>query len=498
MRKMEKNMSKYILSIDQSTQGTKALLFDERGALLCRADRPHRQIVNDRGWVEHDPEEILANTIEVVKDVAEKAGVDKNEIAALGISNQREPSVAWDRASGKPVYNAIVWQCARGAAICERLEKQGYGEMVRKTTGIPLSPYFPAAKLAWITQNVESMAERAKRGEICVGTIDSWLVYNLSLDHRHCTDYSNASRTQLFNLNTLAWDDELLELFGIDPTCMATVMDSDGDFGETDFLGWLDNPIPIRGVLGDSHGALFGQGCLMPGMTKATYGTGSSIMMNIGEKPVFSDLGVVTSLAWKIGGKVNYVLEGNINYTGAVITWLKADLKLISGPGETEALAREANPGDRCYLVPAFSGLGAPYWDSSARAAIVGMSRTTGRNEVVRAALDCIAFQITDIVKAMGDSAGISIGELRVDGGPTRNGYLMQFQSDLLGIPVRIPDSEELSGIGAAWAAGLACGLYNEDVFNVLKRTAYTPKMAGDERDEKYSGWQDAVRRVRG
>ena len=490
-------MSKYILSIDQSTQGTKALLFDGRGALLCRADRPHRQIVNDRGWVEHDPAEILANTVQVARDVVEKAGIDKSGIVALGISNQRETSVAWDRATGKPVYNAIVWQCARGAAICEGLARRGYGEMVRRTTGLQLSPYFPAAKLAWIMQNVEGVAERAKRGEICVGTIDSWLVYNLSADRRHRTDYSNASRTQLFNINTLAWDGELLELFGIDPACMATVTDSDGDFGVTDLGGWLEEPIPIRSVLGDSHGALFGQGCLAPGMTKATYGTGSSIMMNIGEKPVFSDLGVVTSLAWKIGGKVNYVLEGNINYTGAVITWLKDDLKLIEGPGETEALARAANPGDCCYLVPAFSGLGAPYWDSSARAAVVGMSRTTGKNEVVRAALDCIAYQITDIVKAMGESAGVPIGELRVDGGPTRNGYLMQFQSDMLGIPVRIPDSEELSGIGAAWAAGIACGLYDERVFEVLKRTAYAPEMARDVQGEKYAGWKDAVRRVR-
>ena len=490
-------MSKYILSIDQSTQGTKALLFDERGTLLCRADRPHRQIVDERGWVEHDPAEILANTLQVARNVVEKAGIDKSEIDALGLSNQRETSVAWDRATGKPVYNAIVWQCARGAAICEGLEKQGYGELVRRTTGIPLSPYFPAAKLAWIMQNVEGVAERAKKGDICVGTVDSWLVYNLSADHRHCTDYSNASRTQLFNINTLKWDETMLEMFGIDAVCMAAVTDSDGDFGVTDLGGWLDRPIPIRGVLGDSHGALFGQGCLRPGMTKATYGTGSSIMMNIGEKPVFSDLGVVTSLAWKIGGKVNYVLEGNINYTGAVITWLKDDLKLIEGPGETEALARAANPGDSCYLVPAFSGLGAPYWDSGARAAIVGMSRTTGKNEVVRAALDCIAYQITDIVKAMGESAGVPIGELRVDGGPTRNGYLMQFQSDMLGIPVRIPDSEELSGIGAAWTAGLACGLYDENVFNVLKRTAYAPEMAAQARDEKYAGWQDAVRRVR-
>lgn len=490
-------MKKYILSIDQSTQGTKALLFDDKGALLCRADRPHRQIVNDLGWVEHDPEEILRNAVQVAKDVVEKACIDRADIAALGLSNQRETSVAWDRATGKPVYNAIVWQCARGAAICDALEAQGHAERVRRATGIRLSPYFPAAKLKWIMQNVAGVSDRARRGEICVGTIDSWLVYHLTGGKRHQTDYSNASRTQLFNITTLKWDDGLLNLFGIDPSCMATVTDSDGDFGETDLMGWLDRPIPIRAVLGDSHGALFGQGCLKPGMTKATYGTGSSIMMNVGEKPVFSDLGVVTSLAWKIGGVVNYVLEGNINYTGAVITWLKDDLKLIDSPGETEALARAANPADRCYLVPAFSGLGAPYWDASARAALVGMTRTTGKNEVVRAALDCIAYQIAVIVKAMGESAGTPIGELRVDGGPTRNGCLMQFQSDLLDIPVRIPDSEELSGIGAAWAAGLAVGLYDDRVFDTLKRTSFEPDMAPETRAARYAGWQAAVRMTR-
>lgn len=489
-------MSKYILSIDQSTQGTKALLFDDQGSLICRADRPHRQIIDERGWVEHDPEEIIRNTVQVAKDVVEKAGIDKADIAALGLSNQRETSVAWDRATGKPVYNAIVWQDNRGTAICEALEE--CAEDVRQRSGIRLSPYFPAAKLTWIMDNVDGVKERAKKDEICVGTIDSWLVYNLSKDHRHLTDYSNASRTQLFNIHDLKWDAELLKLFGIDASCMATVTDSDGDYGETDFGGWLDKPIPIRGVLGDSHGALFGQGCLKPGMTKATYGTGSSIMMNIGEKPVLSDSGVVTSLAWKIGGKVNWVLEGNINYTGAVISWLKDDLKLIDSPGETEALARQANPGDHCYLVPAFTGLGAPYWDNHAEAAIVGMTRATGKNEVVRAGLDCIAYQITDIVKAMGESAGTPIGELRVDGGPTRNAYLMQFQSDLLGIPVRIPDSEELSGIGAAYAAGLATGVYDEGVFGVLKRTSYTPAMGNDVRKAKIDGWREAVGRVRG
>ena len=490
-------MDRYILSIDQSTQGTKALLFDERGILLCRADRPHRQIINDKGWVEHDPEEIFRNTVLVAKDVAAKAGIDKSRIVALGISNQRETSVAWDRTSGKPVYNAIVWQCARGEAICEELKKQGTRELIRQKTGLQLSPYFSAAKLAWIMQNVKEAAAKSTAGELYVGTIDSWLVYKLTGGQRHQTDYSNASRTQLFNISTLEWDQELLALFGIDPRCMAKVTDSDADFGTTDFDGWLERPIPICGVLGDSHAALFGQGCLVPGTAKCTYGTGSSVMMNIGEAPVFSDRGVVTSLAWKINGKVNYVLEGNINYTGAVITWLKDDLGIINGPGETASLAKESNPSDTTYLVPAFSGLGAPYWDSHAAAAIVGMRRTTTKKEIVRAALECIAYQIHDVVQTMADSTGIPLVEIRVDGGPTRNPWLMQFQSDILKIPVRIPDAEELSGIGAAYVAGCSCGLFGQDIFDVLKRTSYTPEMTEADRTSKCNGWQEAVRIVR-
>ena len=486
-------MEKYVLSVDQSTQGTKALIFDAAGGIRARADLPHRQIVNEKGWVEHDPEEIRRNTLQVIRMVTEKAGVPKESLAVLGISNQRETSVCWNRRTGRPVYNAIVWQCVRGAEICAELEARGLGDTVRRKTGLPLSPYFPAAKLAWIFRHVDGVREAAARGEICVGTIDSWLVYCLTGGREHRTDYSNASRTQLFSITDLKWDPELLDIFGIDPSCLPAVTDSDGDFGETDLDGWLEKPIPIRGVLGDSHGALFGQGCRKPGMIKATYGTGSSVMMNIGEKPLFSDTGVVTSLAWKIGGRVNYVLEGNINYTGAVITWLKDDVHLISSPGETEALARAAHPEDTAYLVPAFSGLGAPYWNSGARAILCGMTRTTGRNEIVRAALNCIAFQITDIVKAMAAGSGAEVSELRVDGGPTRNGYLMQFQSDLLNIPVRIPEAEELSGIGAAYAAGLAAGLFDESVFDRAGRKEFLPRMDAAERDRQYRGWLDAV-----
>lgn len=489
-------MKKYVLGIDQSTQGTKALLFDQEGSLLCRCDLPHKQYIDEKGWVEHDPEEIYKNTVQAVKNLVEKAAIQKDEIAVLGISNQRETAMVWEKSTGKPVYNAVVWQCARGAAICEEIEKEGYGELVRAHTGLQLSPYFSAAKIAWILQNVEGAEEKAKKGELCCGTIDSWLVYKLTGGREFRTDYSNASRTQMFNITSLSWDEKVCELFKIPTCCLAEVTDSDGEFGVTDFDGYLDTPISIRGVLGDSHGALFGQGCIEKGMIKTTYGTGSSIMMNIGKNPVFSKR-VVTSLAWKLNGEVNYVLEGNINYTGAVITWLKDDLELISSPAETEALALKANPNDKTYLVPAFTGLGAPYWDSEATGVISGVTRTTKRAEVVRAGLDCIAYQITDVIEAMSEESGIQIGELRVDGGPTRNKYLMQFQSDMAHVTVQVPSAEELSGIGAAYAAGIAAGIYTkEEVFEKMSRTKFQPKMDKEVRNEKYNGWKKAVSQV--
>ena len=485
---------KYIISIDQSTQGTKALLFDEGGSLIKRTDKPHEQIINEKGWVSHNPVEIYENVIDVVARLTKD--IDGSRIIGVGISNQLETSLAWDRITGEPLADAIVWQCARAADICERVERQGKAEDIRRKTGMNLSPYFPASKIAWLLENVEGAREKADRGEICHGTIDSWLVYKLTGGKSYKTDYSNASRTQLFNIFELKWDEEICAWFGIDPANMAQVCDSDSEFGETDFEGVLPKKVPIHGVLGDSHGSLFGQGCLKPGMTKSTYGTGSSIMMNIGEKPVLSTHGVVTSLAWSMGGKVNYVLEGNLNYTGAVITWLKDDLKLIESPGETGTLAREAIQDDELYLIPAFSGLGAPYWDSRATAAIVGMTRTTGKAEVVRAGLECIAYQITDIVKAMCEDAGVRLGELRVDGGPTKNEYLMQFQSDIADVAVQVPDSEELSGIGPAYAAGLALGVWDESVFGRLNRVKYAPGMDGETRKKKYNGWKAAVSTV--
>ncbi len=486
----------YIISIDQSTQGTKALLFDSAGNLIRRVDQAHRQIIDEKGWVSHDPMEIYQNIIAVTARLLEETQIDRDKVAGVGISNQRETSLAWNRITGEPVGLAVVWQCARAADLCDQVAAAGHGEKIRRKTGMNLSPYFPASKIAWILRNVEGTRELSDAGKLCHGTIDSWVIYKLTGKASYKTDFSNASRTQLFNIFDLKWDEEICDIFGIDPNNLPEVCDSNSNFGETDFDGLLPNPVPIHGVLGDSHGALFGQGCLQPGMMKSTYGTGSSIMMNIGENPVLSTHGVVTSLAWSMDGKVNYVLEGNLNYTGAVITWLKDDLKMIDSPQETQALAEQAASDDPLYLVPAFSGLGAPYWDSRATAMFTGMTRTTGRAEIVRAGLECIAYQIQDVIEAMSEDSGVEVHELRVDGGPTRNAYLMQFQSDIAGIDVQVPDSDELSGMGPAYAAGLALGIWDETIFEKLGRTKYTPNMQEKLRNKKYEGWKRAVKKV--
>ena len=487
----------YILGIDQSTQGTKAILFDETGILIARADRPHRQLIDARGYVEHDPEEIYRNTLSVARDVLDKAGVEPGAVLGIGISNQRETSLAW-RPDGIPLCNAIVWQCGRAAQITETLAAEGQGEFVRSHSGIPLSPFFPAGKLAWILRNVPEAQSLAENGTLRLGTVDAYLVFRLTGGRVFRTDYSNASRTQLFDIQRLQWDETLCSLFGIPVAALPEVTDSDGDYGETDLEGLLPHPVPIRGVLGDSHAALFGQGCLLPGMGKATYGTGSSVMVNVGHAPVFSTHGVVTSLAWSMGGQVDYVLEGNINYTGAVITWLKEDLGLIADPAETETLAKAASPEDQTYRVPAFTGLGALYWDNEARGMFVGLSRTTKRAELVRAALDCIVYQITDILRAMNEDMSVtgtpSIRELRADGGPTRNSYLMQFQSDMARIPILVSRTEELSAMGAAYAAGLAVGLYDRQLlFHQTKQQTYMPEMPAEAASLRYTGWQAAV-----
>ncbi len=484
---------RYSIGIDQSTQGTKAILLDAAGELVDKTYLPHEQIISEQGWVSHDGEEIFRNTLRAAAMLVEQTGIGKDSIAAIGISNQRETTIAWDRQTGTPVERAIVWQCDRAKEITAGMS-EAFAVLVEERTGIPFSPYFSAAKAAWILQNVPLARRLAEKGDLCIGTMDAWLVFKLTEGTVFRTDYSNASRTQMFNLHTLCWDEEICRGLGIPVSALPQVTDSDGDFGETTLDGFFDKPVPIRAVLGDSHAALFGQGCVRPGMAKATYGTGSSIMMNIGPAFKRSTHGLVTSLAWGRGGSVDYVLEGNINYSGAIITWLQKELGLIGSAAESGTMAEQANPADTTYLIPAFTGLGAPYWKSDARAAFVGMSRVTGRAELVKAGLEAIAYQVTDIVSAMGQDAGLSLSELRVDGGPTANRYLMQFQSDMTRAAIRVPKAEELSAIGAATLAGIAAGLLDGDIVNAEKtRNVFIPQMDEDTREKKYSGWKEAV-----
>ena len=489
---------KYILGIDQSTQGTKALLFNTQGKMIARADQSHRQLINKQGWVSHDPEEIFSNVLQVVKEVVQKAKIEKTQIVAVGISNQRETAMIWNRKNGEPLGLAVVWQCARGEKICQQLLKRNVGDQIKQVTGLPLSPYFSAAKFSWLLKNHAEAVQLMKDGHLGMGTMDSWLIYKLTKNSAYKTDYSNASRTQLFNIHTLCWDQKICDLFEIIPETLPEVCDSNACFGTTDFSGWLEAEIPIHAVMGDSHGALFGQHCQQAGMLKATYGTCSSVMMNTGSQPVFSKKGLVTSLAWCLDGKVSYVLEGNINYTGAVITWLKEQMQLIISSEETAKLAKDSNQYDKSYFVPAFSGLGAPYWDSEATAIFTGITRTTGKNEFIRAGLDAIAYQIGDIIRLMREEAGMPVLALRADGGPTKNEYLMQFQADILQTPVWVSAVEEISGLGVAYAAGLAAGIYQpEGIFNNRIFQEYTPHMEEEEQFEKYKGWQRAVEQSR-
>lgn len=485
----------YILGIDQSTQGTKAVLFNRTGKIIARCDAPHRQIISDQNWVSHDPEEIYRNVLQVSRQAVEKAGIDKNQIACIGIDNQRETTVGWSRETGKPIGNAIVWQCNRAKEICDRIAREtGIGEKIYRTTGLKLSPYYPAGKMAWMLENIPGVRGEAEKGTLALGTIDSWLVYKLTKEKSFKTDYSNASRTQLMNIKELKWDPEVCSIFDIPMEALPEICDSDSVFGHTDLEGYLDREIPICGILGDSHGALYGHNCRTAGGIKATYGTGSSVMMNTGESPFFSSHGLSTSLAWRIQGKASYVLEGNINYTGAVISWLKDQLGLIQSAGETEELAKAADKNDKTYIVPAFSGLGAPWWRDDTLAIMTGMSRTTGKKEIVKAACDCIAYQINDVVEGMRKDSGIEISQLCVDGGPTRNHYLMQFQSDISRTGIKIPDAEELSVIGAAYLAGEAAGLYDADrIYEAISYEFYDTQMDETERTQKQDGWNKAI-----
>jgi glycerol kinase len=484
-----------IIAIDQSTQATKAVLFDRAGRPARRVTLPHRQIYPAAGFVEHDPLEILANAKAAALDLVRESGVPPSSIAALSITNQRETVLAWDSATGKPVHNALVWQDGRGAGLCERLAAEGLGPTVKARTGLRLDPYFSASKLAWIARESGAARSALAAGRLMAGTVDAWLIWNLTGGEVFATDYSNASRTMLFDIRKLEWDRELLGAFGIEGIRLPEPRCSDADFGIAEIEG-LGAALPIAGVMGDSHAALFGHCGWRPGDAKATYGTGSSIMSNIGRQPADPGEGLVLSLAWGREGRAEYVFEGNIHSTGYTMRWLRDNLGLFSDYAEAELEAVEAGGNGGVYLVPAFSGLGAPYWEHGISAIVTGLSHGSDRRHLIRAGLESIAFQVRDLVEEMDARSGAPLAQLHVDGGPTRNAFLMQFQADLLGIPVTVPEVEELSALGAAYMGGMARGLWAgpEEVAALpVAARKYLPRMEAREREALVAAWKSAV-----
>lgn len=476
----------YVLSIDQSTQSTKAILFDEEGMIVKRVDRKHRQIINELGYISHDPIEIYENTLAVVKELITFCGVQHCDIKALGISNQRETTLIWDD-QGTPLSDAVVWQCSRSSDIVQRMTN--HHEEIYEITGLVLSPYFPASKMRWLIESVKPT------GSYHIGTMDSWLLYRLTNNKVCKTDASNASRTQLFDIHTGTWSKRLCDLFEIDMNSLPEVCDSNAFFGTTDFDGFLDQPIPILSVMGDSHAALYGQGCHKEQQVKVTLGTGSSIMMNIGHQDRRSKHGLTTSLAWRINGQMSYVWEGNINYTGAVISWLQHDLGLIADPNDTITAIQKSNPKDETILIPAFSGLSAPYWNEQAKGMFYGMSRTTTKNELIKAGVESIAYQIHDVLDAMAQDCRKPLLEVKTDGGPSKNTYLMQFLSDLVKTTVLVSTQEELSAIGVAYMAGIQAGIYKEhDIFTKRSYITYETNMKDSERNMLMDRWKKAIR----
>jgi len=484
-------MTPLILSIDQSTSATKAMVWTTDGKLLSREDIPHRQITSSVGWVAHDGMEILENTYEAAKRAIKD--MDSSRIRVIGISNQRETALCWDRNTGLPLHNAIVWQCARAADIADHVKAAELENYVRTTTGLNLSPFFSAAKFGWMVKHIPEVAQAMANGSLCCGTVDSWLVFKLTGNFK--TDYSNASRTQVLDLRNLRWDNILAEAFGIHTSCLPEICMSDSNFGMTDLDGLLPKPVPIHGVMGDSHGALFGNQCTMPFMAKVTYGTGSSVMMNAGTTcPAHLADGIAASVAYATNGKVHYALEGNINYTGAVIKWLVDDIELLQDAKSAGQIAKQVADTGGVYLVPAFTGLGAPYFNNHARAAFLGMNPATKKAHLVRAAEECIAYQIKDVVEAINKSTGKNISIIKADGGPTRDDFLMQFQSDILGIPIEVNQLEELSGLGVAFCAAIGAGL--ADSIPDLPRHKINPAMDDETCNKLYLDWKDAVNKL--
>ena len=494
-------MDTYIAALDQGTTSSRAILFNQAGEIAARAQYPFRQIYPQPGWVEHDPMEIWASERRALAEIT--SHIDPRQVAAIGITNQRETTILWDRRTGEPIHNAIVWQCRRTAPFCDGLKAQGLGETIAEKTGLLIDAYFSASKIRWLLDNVPGTRERAERGELCFGTVDSWLIWQLSGGAVHVTDYSNASRTMLFNIHTLRWDEELCELFGIPMSILPRPVGNSEVYG----LVARDLPeleglagIPICGSIGDQPAALFGQGCFHPGEAKNTYGTGCFTLMNVGREAVRSRAGLVTSVGWSVGGETSYALEGSVFNAGSTIQWLRDELKLIDSAPECDRLAESVPDSGGVVIVPAFTGLGAPYWDMYARGTILGLTRGSTRAHIARAVLDAISLQVTDLVRAMNADAPCPITTLRVDGGASVSDILMQIQADLLGIPVDRPAQVETTAFGAAALAGLAAGVWKDTgELEKLRRSqhVFTPLRSGEDCGREYRRWQRAVERAR-
>lgn len=495
-------MSKYIVSLDQGTTSSRAIIFDKEQNILGVSQKEINQIYPKKGWVEHNPMEIWASQYGVLQESIAKANIKISEIAAIGITNQRETTILWDKITGEPIYNAIVWQCRRTADICEKLkEDKDFVEYVRDNTGLVMDAYFSATKIKWILDNVEGARERAERGEILFGTVDTWLLWKLTEGKIHVTDYTNASRTMLYNIKKLKWDSRILEKLNIPINILPEVKNSSEIYGYADIGGKNGEIVPIAGIAGDQQAALFGQGCFNKGDSKNTYGTGCFLLMNTGEEIVKSNKGLITTIAIGVDNKIQYALEGSVFMGGAIIQWIRDELRLVNDAQDTEYFAKKVDDNGGVYIVPAFTGLGAPYWDMYARGAIFGLTRGANRNHIIRAALEAIAYQSKDVLDAMEEDAGCKIKALKVDGGASRNGLLMQFQSDIIGANVIRPIISETTALGAAFLAGLAVGFWKnkeeiESSFYISEE--YEPRIEAEERDKLYKGWKRAVERVKG
>ena len=489
-------MKKYIMALDAGTTSNRCILFNEKGEMCSVAQREFHQHFPKPGWVEHDADEIWASMLGVAVEAMSMIGAAAENIAAIGITNQRETAIVWDKNTGEPVYHAIVWQCRRTARYCDLLKERGLTDSFRKKTGLVIDAYFSATKIRWILDHVPGARERAERGELLFGTVETWLIWKLTKGAVHVTDYSNASRTMLFNINTLEWDRDILEVLNIPESMLPEVKPSSCVYGCTD-PSFFGGPIPIAGAAGDQQSALFGQTCFHPGEAKNTYGTGCFLLMNTGERPVFSENGLVTTIAWGIDGKVTYALEGSIFVAGAAIQWLRDEMRLIDSSEDSEYMEKKVSDTNGCYVVPAFTGLGAPYWDQYARGTIVGITRGVNKYHIIRATLESIAYQVNDVLVAMEADSGIRLEALKADGGASANDFLMQTQADIIGAPVNRPRCVETTAMGAAYLAGLAVGYWSgpEDIRKnwAVDRT-FEPAISGEERAGKLKGWKKAVK----